>query len=85
MNSVACSLGIQSKYRNCDETSCATSLDLKQPLQMPIAYKCNCLGYVQNEHNNFLFPMVIHQQLRLASDSLQFSNNSLVQFSLLET
>lgn len=85
MNPVACSLGIQSRYRNHDEASCATSPDLKQSLQMLIACKCNCLGYAQNEHNNFLFPMAIHQQLRLASDSLQFSNNSLVQFSLLKT
>lgn len=47
--------------------------------------KCNCLGYIQNEPNKFLFPLVIHQQLHSASNSLQFSNNSLVQFSLLKT
>lgn len=84
-SSVAGGLGIQSMYRNCDEASYAISPDLKQPLQMLMACKCNCLGYMQNEHNKFLFPTVIHQQLHLVSDSLQFSKNSLVQFSLLKT
>ena len=82
---MAGNLGIQSGYRNRDEASYTASPDLKQPLHTLIACECNCLGYMENKHNKFLFPKAIHQQLHLASNSLQFSNNSMVQFSLLKT
>lgn len=77
--------GIETSQGHHGMTSSATPPDLKWWLHMLVACKCSCLGYIQNEHNKILFPLVIHQQLHSASNSLQFSNNSLVQLSLLKT
>lgn len=60
-NSVLGSWKIENKQGHHDMASSTTPPDLKRPLHMLIACKCNCLGYIQNEHNKFLFPLVIHQ------------------------